>query len=225
MRHHILLLGGSGICGIIFARAALAAGHSLTLYVRTPLKVPEDIRSHVDVSIIQGQLDDVERLRQAASCGADTFVSFAGPTLGSKDGTPITSALKLLYPMLLESGTINRVLVLSTPSYPAPEDTHSLKWFTAIHCYIRLLGGDTYKEINGISNATTELGDKVAWTIFRVPLLKGTRLDENDGDVAEAFVGNGKDGLSLDRGRLALWVLKEMDEKKWVRLCPLISNA
>ncbi|KAH8816889.1 hypothetical protein F5884DRAFT_853312 [Xylogone sp. PMI_703] len=225
MRHHILLFGGSGICGVIFAHAALAAGHRLTLYVRTPSKVPEDIRSHVDVTIIEGQLDNIEGLKQTASCGADTFVSFTGPTLGRKDGIPITSALKLLYPMLLENGTTNRILVLSTPSYSAPEDTHSFKWFMAIQFYIRLFGGDAYKEINGISNTTVALGDKIDWTLFRVPLLKGTRLGENDGDLAEAFVGKSKDGLSLDRGRLALWVLKEIDEKKWVHKCPLISNT
>lgn len=96
MRHHILLLGGSGICGVIFTHAALAAGHKLTLYVRTPSKVPEDISSNADIAIIEGQLDDAEGLKRAAACGADTFVSFAGPTLGKKHGTVLLALHQLL---------------------------------------------------------------------------------------------------------------------------------
>lgn len=129
--------------------------------------------------------------------------------------------------MLLESGTVNYILVLSTPSYSPPQDTRSLKWLAAIRFYVRLFGGDAYKEIRGFSAATAALGDNVDWSLFRVPLLKGTKLHENDGPVTETYVGDkhGRDGFSLDRGRLALWVLNEIDERKWVRLCPLISNG
>jgi nucleoside-diphosphate-sugar epimerase len=86
-KHHILLLGGTGICGTIFTRAALEAGHKLTLYVRTPSKIASDLSSNANVSIIQGELQDVQALKKAASCGADIFISLAGPTLGKREGT------------------------------------------------------------------------------------------------------------------------------------------
>ncbi len=86
-KHHILLLGGTGICGTIFTRAALEAGHKLTLYVRTPSKLPSDLSSNAKVSIIQGELQNAEGLKKAAACGADVFVSLAGPTLGKREGT------------------------------------------------------------------------------------------------------------------------------------------
>ena len=86
-KHHILLLGGTGICGTIFTRAALAAGHKLTLYVRTPSKIPSDLSSNTNISIIQGELHDAEGLKKAAACGADIFISLAGPTLGKREGT------------------------------------------------------------------------------------------------------------------------------------------
>lgn len=98
-----------------------------------------------------------------------------------------------------------------------------------------------------------DLGDKVAWTLFRVPLLVGTVLGEDqiaavkgipqgkyigveeggksandvNAKVNAAFVGNkdGKDALFLDRGRLALWVLGEIEEQRWIRICPTIANA
>lgn len=86
-KYHILLLGGTGICGLIFTRAALEAGHKLTLYVRTPSKIPTDLSSNANVSVIQGDLGDAEGLRKAAACGADIFISLAGPTLGNREGT------------------------------------------------------------------------------------------------------------------------------------------
>ena len=86
-KHHILLLGGTGICGLIFTQAALEAGHKLTLYVRTPSKIPTDLSSNADLVVIQGELGDVEGLKKAANCGADIFICLAGPTLGRREGT------------------------------------------------------------------------------------------------------------------------------------------
>jgi hypothetical protein len=51
--------------------------------VRNPSKVPENIKSHEKVSIVEGQLSDEEKLKQAVASGATVFVSFAGPTFGS----------------------------------------------------------------------------------------------------------------------------------------------
>ncbi|KAI6714736.1 tfdA family oxidoreductase [Diplocarpon mali] len=201
--HHILLLGGTGICGTLFTRAALDAGHTLTLYVRTPSKIPSDISSHTKLRVIQGTFEDGEGLQKAAACGATVFVSFAGPTLGEKKGTPITKALQVLYPLLLQQ-SYTRILTLSTPSYSAPEDTRSLKWWAAINLYIRVFGGDSYDEIRRIAEATVALEESVRWTVFRVPLLSGTELGTGEGDVNACYVGDakGRDGLSLERARL-----------------------
>lgn len=86
-KHHILLLGGTGLCGIVFTRAALEAGHKLTLYVRNPSKLPSDLSTHPNLTIIPGELDDTSGLQKAAACGASIFISFAGPTLGKREGT------------------------------------------------------------------------------------------------------------------------------------------
>lgn len=58
-------------------------------------------------------------------------------------------------------------MVLSTPSYKAPEDRTTIKWWFAIWV-VWLVGGTTYQEINGLSKATAALpGDIFEWTIFR----------------------------------------------------------
>lgn len=78
-----------------------------------------------------------------------------------------------------------------------------------------------------MAQETVALGDKIQWTVFRVPLLNGTKLGENKGDVHAVFVGDskGRDGLGLDRGRLAGWILGEIYEEKWVGLCPILANV
>ena len=143
---------------------------------------------------------------------------------------PISNALKILYPLLFASGTFKRILVLATPSYTAPQDKRSIKWFVSIDCYIRVIGGDSYGEIKAIAQVTVNLGGKCEWTVFRVPLLQGKELGDvkKEGpEVNAVFVGDkqGKDGIHLDRGRLACWILTELDERKWVGLCPLLSNT
>jgi len=77
-KHHILLIGGTGFCGI---------GYEITVYARTPSKIPKDLASNANLHIIQGELGDEEGLRKAAACGADIFISLAGPTLGHRSGT------------------------------------------------------------------------------------------------------------------------------------------
>ncbi|CZT48507.1 uncharacterized protein RSE6_09211 [Rhynchosporium secalis] len=236
--HHILLFGGTGICGTVFIRAALEAGHTLTLYVRTPSKLPADVTANAKIHVIQGEYGDEEGLNKAAGCGSKVFVSMAGPTLGQTGGMAITKALQSIYPHLL-THSYDRILVLSTPSYSAPEDGRSLKWWVSINLYIRVLPGDAYDEIRGMAQATVDLGEKIKWTVFRVPLLSGKELGSapNKGDaevgkrereeVNACYVGDkkGRDGLCLDRGRLARWVLGEIGEGKWVGALPLISNA
>jgi hypothetical protein len=241
-KHHILLLRGTGICGLIFTRAALEAGHKLTLYVRTPSKIPAELSSYASLNVIQGGLGDEEAMKKASECGADVFISLAGPTLGKREGTvrtadcllpmlthlqPIADALRMLYPLLLANGTTKRIMVLSTASYSAPEDRWSFKWYAAINFYIKVIGGDTYKEVSSIAKETVALGDKIGWTVFRVPLLKGTKLLENSGGVHAVWIGDkkGRDGLTLDRGRLAIWILAELSEGEWHHMCPALANA
>lgn len=88
-------------------------------------------------------------------------------------------------------------MVLSTPSYPAPQDTRSLIWWLGINIFIRGLGGDSFAEIKGISQATVDLGDAAEWTVFRVPGLKGRILGADDGPVNAV--------VSLIHRKVLLW--------------------
>lgn len=70
---HILVIGATGPSGIAFVEAALKSNHKLTLYVRTPAKVPIEIQQHGDLDIIQGTFDDDVALGSALNSGATVY--------------------------------------------------------------------------------------------------------------------------------------------------------
>ena len=49
--------------------------------------------------------------------------------------------------------------------------------------FVRGLGGDTYSEIRGIARETVALEEKVEWTVFRVPGLKGEKFGADGREV------------------------------------------
>ena len=73
----ILVLGATGRTGHLFTRKALEDGHAVTAYVRNPDKALSLLGAHQNLTIVQGTLDDAERLA-AASSGQDVMVSILG---------------------------------------------------------------------------------------------------------------------------------------------------
>ena len=73
-----------GLCGLEFCEAALAQGQNLTLYVRSPAKLPAEISNHANVSVVKGTLEDMSSFQLAATSGPTVFVSFAGPAVSSQ---------------------------------------------------------------------------------------------------------------------------------------------
>jgi len=219
MSKHILVLGATGVTGQIFVQEALKAGHQLSLYVRSPAKLPAAISQHANVTVIEGDLEDTSSLQKASQCGATIFVSFAGPSRATQ-GTPLTDAYKALFPLLIQDGHITRVLVLSTPSFPAPEDKSTFKWNALIYV-VKLISAYGYAEMHGVGQVTsTQPVDKLKWTVFRVPSLTNGAA----APVKATFTGAGDDTLFLSRASMAAWVLQEIEEDKWIGRAPLLCN-
>lgn len=55
---------------------------------------------------------------------------------------------------------------------------------------------------------------------YRVP-----QLDNGEAKLTRAsFLGDGSDSMFLSRKGIAVWLLQEIEEGKWVRKAPLLSN-
>ncbi|KXT11604.1 hypothetical protein AC579_161 [Pseudocercospora musae] len=223
MPHHILLLGATGPSGLTFAETALAAGHQLTLYARNPSKFSPSIQSHANVKIVEGEFSDSDKVKEALSSSATILVSVLGPSIPLKyNGTPVThfhSYSKTLFPSLLDlkksgDSKIERILICSTPSFHSPnnDDSFSPLWLFCVSL-IRIFKA-AWDEVRGIGTATCSLDVKeIPWTVFRVPILTNGEAKA----TKARFVGKGA-GLVLGRKSMAVWLLQEMEEGKWIGL-------
>ncbi|RMZ72433.1 hypothetical protein GMOD_00007417 [Pyrenophora seminiperda CCB06] len=216
MHRHILVLGGTSPTGIDFCLAALRDGHELTLYARNPSKIPPEIADQANVVV--GALTDAAKVETAVASGAKTCVSFLGPVQGMTKGcTPVTDGYRVILP-LLEKHRYERNLFLSTASYHDPADAFSFTFLTLIWM-IWLFAHPAYVEINAMNTEFVNLPDRMKWTVYRVPILRS-------GEPKPIMAGMiGQTGMFLERKGLAEWLLKEMEEDKWVGKCPAVSNA
>jgi hypothetical protein len=130
---------------------------------------------------------------------------------------PVADGYKVILP-LLEKHKYERNLFLSTASYHDPADTFSFA-FLILVCMIRTFAHPAYVEINAMNTQFVNLPGRMKWTVYRVPILRS-------GETKPIRAGMiGETGMFLERKGLAEWLLKEMEEEKWVGKCPALSNA
>ncbi|KAJ5355822.1 hypothetical protein N7517_010431 [Penicillium concentricum] len=216
---HMLILGASGAIGRLFCDIALNEGHSLTLFVRDANKVPKHIRLREETQIIVGTLEVDSDLNEAAKCGADIFISFAGPAFGVQ-GTPLADGYKLLIPNLA-SQNITRVLILCTPSFRDESDIITWKWWTG-EWFMKIFSSGQYREMLGVGKAVSSSSniDGIQWGLFRV----GGLTTGKEEPVHATHLGSGVDNTWISRASVARWVLNEAIEGKWVGRMPYICN-
>src|SRR4051795_12439091 len=83
MSQRIVVFGSTGATGSHLVKHALAAGLTVRVFVRSPAKLPAEVREHPSVEVAQGDLTDLAAI-DAAIAGADMVVSTAGNAKASK---------------------------------------------------------------------------------------------------------------------------------------------
>lgn len=134
---------------------------------------------------------------------------------------------------------IRNILALSTPSFYVYPETVSLNCAHTISCTrpnpigqhslsVTLyqifppifLPQGTAEMIAIAKTITAE--DDLDWTIFRIPSLT---MGSPDLPVCAGLLGpEWKGKLEISRGSMVRWLLKEVEERKWVRGAPVIGN-
>ncbi|KAF7350478.1 NAD(P)-binding protein [Mycena venus] len=225
MTHSILILGATGVSGLAFIPIALSQPNppALTLYVRSRAKLPEGIEKQARV--VDGSLTDKDALLEAME-GVDTVISFLGaypallPFFLRTTSTPIGDAFPGILSAMRAKG-VKRIFALSTPSYsPDPSERFSLGW-TMYGLLPKVAMPQGNAEMVGIAEAVAA-ADDLDWTIVRVPMLTEKAADL---PVAAGLLGpDFKGSLYLSRASMAVWILKEMEERQWVKKAPMLSN-
>lgn len=216
---HVLILGATGPCGILFVKEALGASHTVVIFARSPEKLPEEIKNDTRVTIVKAELDDESALSTVME-NVDAVLSALGPKLSYgtyPSGDPLARAYSLIIKVML-AHSVKRLIALGTPSITDPHDKSSLKW-TLIVGGIKTLEPRVYSDIVGIGNVIRTEGDALDWTIVRVPFL----TNSSSRNVVAGYVGDGKTGTTLSRAGFAGFVLQELAKNEWVKEAPLIT--
>lgn len=217
----LLILGGTGPCGLQLIEQALALNHTLVLYLRSPQKLPEAITKNPAVHMVEGQLTDKEKLLEAMN-GVHAVLSALGPAV--KNGpfhpgnTPLAQAYVLLIDVMKQRN-VKRLLLLGTASMKDEHDKFSIQ-FTVLVSGVALFAHNAYKDVVAIGQTVRDAEEDLIWTIARVPIL----TEKPERDFVAGYVGDGKIGTRLSRAAFAAFMLKELETNEWCRKAPLISS-
>lgn len=206
------------------------------------------------IRIIEGQLDDRMVMQKAMSASASddgqsfppvsVVVSFLGSYVSFKaiftrdKSHPIGDAFqKAIMPAMKEEG-ISRILALSTPSaLPHPSEqggggggkTNTMPWKWWLYtCMPILLAPQGNAEMKAIARAVIDAGsddsnpNPIDWTVFRVPHL--TQGDPHAKVIAGLLDKDYAGGIDLSRGSLVRWVLREIEDRRFLRQLPMLAN-
>jgi putative NADH-flavin reductase len=209
----ITIFGGTGPTGRLLVEDALAAGHEVTVFARSPQKVAiADQR----LRVVAGELTDAAAVRAAIE-GADAVISVLGPHAARVPGTPITDGMRNIV-VAMEGLGVRRLIATSTASASDSRDRRSLFVRVAVaglRTFLRL----AYDEVVG--QAAVIRGSDLDWTLVRVPGLTNGPVTS----VRAGYLGAGKVGFLISRASLAAFLLAQAVDPTWVGGAPAISGS
>jgi len=208
------VFGATGPSGQLLVDKALAAGHEVTAFARTPTKLhARSDRLHV----VSGELTDAASIDKAIT-GADAVISLLGPS-GKSKGTPIADGMRLIVAAMERHG-VRRLIATATPSAKDPSDGAAWSFALAVRA-IQALAGSAYQEI--VATADVVRGSSLDWTLVRLPMLSNESAPRG---VKAGYVGD--PGIRLfwiSRDALADFLLAQLLGRDWVQKSPVISNC
>lgn len=209
----LTVFGGSGRTGRILIDRALAAGHSVTAYVRSGVEPPprESLR------VLVGELADAAAVSRAVE-GADAVISTLGPDARVR-GVPLGEGMDVIVAAMKEQG-VRRLVAVSTPSHRDPRDGFALDVRLVVAAVRVFLHAAWLNEVD-LSAAVAASG--LDWTLVRVPLLS------NGPDAGAPRVGYpGEPGIRmwfLPRETLAAFLLAQATGPGLLRQAPMVCAA
>jgi nucleoside-diphosphate-sugar epimerase len=210
----ITVFGATGGIGRHVVDQALADGHDVVTYVRTPEKVD---RYTPPLRVVVGELSDPVAIQQAVQ-GSQAVISALGPSLKrGATGTPVTDGTRNILKAMQATG-VDRFIGLATPSVPDPRDQPTLKG-RALPVLARLMFPNALTELRGMTQAVTESG--LNWTLARItsPTDKPAT-----GRVRAGFLGRDDVGSAMTRADIARFLLDQVTDDTYRQAAPAISN-
>ena len=222
----VLILGATGPTGVQLVQEALAAGHNITIYARSPHKLPEPFRVDPSITIIEGQLTDLDGINKAMA-GAEAVLSVLGPPSDSglsMSSYPFDAPIARAYAVIIEAMKrhhVKRLIALDTASFKDANDKFSFAYALLVGL-VALLAKGAYKDVIAMGETIQAQGknEDLEWTIARVPILTNNPKK----DAVAGYIGDGQITITLSRASYARWVIQELETGQWKWKSPQISD-
>ena len=206
----IIIFGASGGTGRHIVEQALAADHQVTAFVRTPAKL--DLQ-HENLTVIQGDVGNPAQV-EASIAGHEAVISALGPTKNSPPDMMLKAAEAIVAGMRKHG--VKRLISTTGAGVRDPKDEPKLL-DNFIKLMLSLLSGSVLRDSE--NNVNVIRGTDLDWTIVRYPMLtNGPRTSQ----YRVGYVGKNS-GARLARADGAEFVLKELEQGKFVRQAPVVS--
>ncbi|KAK3362324.1 hypothetical protein B0T25DRAFT_524024 [Lasiosphaeria hispida] len=214
--NRVLVLGGTGPLGICLLRELVFRGHPTVAYCRNPSKVPEDLASNSLLEVVEGNMEDTEKLSQLVS-RIDVVATLLGPQLGNApDPSPIPGYYDALF-NLMRQHSVKRIFALTTASLANVEGDGSSLTRLFLAGAIRVIVPAAYRTVQAVG--ATFRSDKphdLDWTLFRIAHIPGGDDEaswKTDREVGGVYVGpiGPQWSVTIRRGRLARWLVDSVE--------------
>lgn len=210
---NITVFGGTGVTGLLLIKKALESGYTVTAYVRTPSKISIQ---HSKLKIVEGELTELDKLEEVIN-NADVVISTLGPTRETKD-LALADGVKNITEAMKNKG-VKRLIAITTTSFKDGNDKFQLGFSLGVSM-VKLFFRHSYDNVVLIGKHISE--SNLDWTLVRIPTLSNKPAS---GKINAGYTGDGTiKVLWLTRADLADFLLQQMDDKKWLRKAPAISN-
>ena len=208
----VIVFGASGKTGVHVVEQALAAGHDVTAFVRTPAKLTIQ---HPKLSVFQGDVMDAEKVDQAIA-GQDAVISALGPSRPPVPDMMKTAATNIIAAMKRHG--VRRLISTTGAGVRDPKDQPKLS-DKVIKTLLGLLSAEVLRDSENNVNAIRLQGKDLDWTIVRFPMLTdGPRT----GKYRVGYIGKNS-GSRISRADGADFIVKELAEAKYIGEAPVIS--
>jgi putative NADH-flavin reductase len=207
----LTVFGGTGATGLLFVEQALAAGHEVVAFARTPSKLPPRPR----LSIVAGTLDDAAGIADAIA-GSDAVASVLGPGTKAADVPPLITGTRSIITGMHEHG-VRRLVAVGTPSMPDDADGNDWR-VAALVAMIKRFQPAAYEAIVTIGQLVRQ--SDLDWTIVRFPILTNGARTEG---VNVRQLGQ-RGGLLLSRANGAAFLLDQVTSTDQLHRAPFVTN-
>lgn len=202
----LAIFGASGATGRLLVEQALAAGHDVTVLLRSAGSLPLD---DVRVQRIVGQLDQPDAVAAVVQ-GADAVISVLGVRKGGAQ-TVCTDGIRSILQAMQHTGT-QRLIALS--AYGASE-TRDHSWFIRL---VRKIISEKMRDKDGMEKLVR--ASTTDWTLVRPPAL-------TNGAATGAYRASPslRPGITgrLSRADLAGFMLSAAENSDYLHQAPVVS--